>query len=225
MSGLETLLACLQQADSAFPGGAFAFSGGLETLAAEEALTPVRLEAFLADQLRGRWAPCERVVLVLAFRAAAEPEALAALDEELDALTQPAELRRGSRRQGRALLSTHRRLGTPGVAAYAARIAAGTALGHLPVVQGLAWRGAGLSEPLAEAAAAQSFCAGQLSAAVRLGRLGPLQAQAIRSALAPLLAALLRAPVPPQTQPWTFAPAADIAALRHEDLAGRLFAN
>ena len=136
---------------------------------------PEELGAFVAGQLEQRWAVCERPALVAAFRAGGEMDRVGTIDRELEALTLAAELREGSRRAGAALLTVHERIGTAGAADYRAAIRTGGALGHLPVVQGVVWHGAGMDEAAAQAASAHTFCVALLGAALRLGTIGHLQ--------------------------------------------------
>jgi urease accessory protein len=136
-----------------------------------------------------------------------------------------AELRKGSKRAGAALLTVHEQIGTVGAAGYRAAIRAGGALGHLPVVQGVIWRGAGMDEAAVQAASAHTFCVALLGAALRLGTIGHLQGQAILLTLRAGIADLIAAPVPPVEAMYTCTPAAEIAAMRHEVQSSRLFAN
>ncbi len=222
----EILLATLQNADSFFPGGGIAFSWGLETLIADRELQrPDELGPFLAAQLQQRWAVCDRPALVEAVRHAGDLPRLGAIDRELEALTLAEELREGSKRAGASLLSVHERIGTPGAAEYRSAIRAGTALGHLPVVQGALWHGAGIDEAGAQAASAHTFCVALLGAALRLGVIGHLQGQQILLGLRDVIARLIAAPVPAVDEMYTCTPAAEIAAMRHEVQSSRLFAN
>lgn len=218
-----TLLRLLQVSDSSFPSGGFAFSNGLETLANEGALGgDADVEGFLRDQLLARWASFDRWFLRRALEAGDDIGALGALDWQCEAQTSVACLAAASRRMGRAVLSSHRRIGTPFAGAYLAALREDAVPGHLPVVQGLVAAALGLPPPVAEVSAAYQMVTGALSAAVRLGRLGALQAQATQTALAPDICRLIAAPLP--ALPHAFSPLADIAALRHGDHATRLFA-
>lgn len=221
----QTLLASLQNADSFFPGGGIAFSWGLETSLADGQVRGVEaLSAFVRGQLAQRWAVCDRVALVAAHRAP-DTGQLAAIDRQIEAMTLALELREGSRRAGASLLAVHERLGTAGAAEYRTMIRIGEAHGHLPVVQGFVWRGAGLSEESAQAASAHTFCVGLLGAALRLGAIGHIHSQDALTRLRPEIAALIAQPVPPLEEMYTCTPAAEIAAMRHEVQSSRLFAN
>ncbi len=220
---IEGLLATLQNADSFFPSGGIAFSWGLETLVADRQAG--ELCSFVAGQLENRWAPCDRPALVAAFRAAGDVPRLDRIDRELEGVTLADELREGSKRAGASLLTVHERIGTAGAAQYRMAIRQGAALGHLPVVQGVVWRGAGLDEVGAQAASAHLFCVALIGAALRLGVIGHLQGQATLLSLHGPIAKAIDAPVPGVSQLYACTPAAEIAAMRHEVQSSRLFAN
>jgi len=63
-----------------------------------------------------------------------------------------------------------------------------------------------------------------LGAALRLGLIGHLDAQRILSALRADIAELLSASAPPLSSLIAYSPATDIAMMRQETRAGRLFA-
>jgi urease accessory protein len=220
------LLKALQQADSFFPSGATAFSWGIETLIADRAadlradLLPV-----LIAQLEERWATFDRGVLACAFEADGNVQVLASIDAEVEAMLLPAELREGSRRAGASLLDVHQRLGTRGATDYRSAVRSGMARGHLAVVQGTVWRALGLTGLQAQAISAHAFCVSLLGAAVRLGVIGHMQSQRALSAAQEVIAQLLQRPAPPLDACYSFTPQLDIAAMRHETQAARLFVN
>lgn len=223
----SALLLTLRFGDTAFPSGGFAFSQGLEGL---EALCGARPDAgavadFLAEQVRHRWGPAERVTLVRCHRAAGDLDTVAALDRDLDLSSFSEPLRLGARRNGAALIATHLRLGTAGAAAYRARIAAGEAPGTLAAVQGLLWQASGLDEAAACALAGYQLIAGGLAAATRLGLVGALGAQQAMPRLLATVAAICAEPVAPDAEPAGFSPFSDIAAARQARLPLRLFSN
>ncbi len=147
MNAMSSLLLALQQADSFFPGGAVAWSWGLETLLADgylgngEVVAPRRrqrtvrlnrsaeVHGFVEGQLRHRWNSFDRVFLLAAWRTADDQPALMAMDAQIEALTLAEELRQGSRRVGQALLAVHVALGTQDAAAYQQQVLAGHAQG------------------------------------------------------------------------------------------------
>ena len=224
--GAAADLAALQFGDSFFPSGAVAFSLGLETLSADGIVTDAAaLEEFLADQVTARWASAERAFLAAAHRACPDWPAVAEVDALQEAMTLPRELREGSRRGGAALLGVHARMGTPGAAAYRARLRAGSARGHLAVVQGVVLAGAGLALARAEAVSLHGLCTAILGAGLRLGLIGHLDGQIMLRGLRPTMAALLAAPAPGLDDAMSYTPLADVAAARHEEAPVRLFSN
>lgn len=220
-------LSILQHADSAFPSGSFAFSGGIEGLAALEGrLDVTRLAGILEVVLRHRWAGCERVALVQAWRRGPEPASLASIDRALEAATLPATLRTGSRRNGSALLATHRRLETPGAAAMQAAIAEGSMLGHLAPVQGALWRSLSIAEADAVMMSAYTTLTALTSATVRLNALGALAVQAALSRVLPLIGAYAdTSDISGETPLAGALPWLDLACAHQEVAELRLFSN
>jgi urease accessory protein len=226
MSDDATLLTALQYGDSFFPSGGTAFSWGLEALCADRQVASADdVRRFLEGQLRQRWATCDRPFLVATHRAGKNLDEVAALDYLLAAMTLPRELREGATRAGGALLGIHERLGTAGAREYRGRVRAGEAPGHLPVVQGLLLSGVGLDERIAATVSAHALSVSVVSAALRLSVITHVDAQRVLTAVRGLLAELLAEPVLDVAQAAVYAPATDVAAMRHESQAARLFAN
>ena len=224
MTDPTVLLTALQHGDSFFPGGGFAASWGLETLFTDTYVQDAEtLLHFVQGQLQHRWARCDRPALVWVHRVADELEKVAVVDGELEALSLARELRVVSQRAGRALLRVHARLETPRAADYLEVVKTGQAWGHLPVVQGLVWRGIGLDAEQASLLSGHLQGVAFVSAAIRLGFVSHIQAQLIVQQIRPALTALLAAPLPESLT--SFTPVADIAMMRHETQATRLFAN
>lgn len=240
MSLAATLLA-MQQADSFFPSGAVAWSWGLETLISEAALgtqAPTtrrrdraktgrgdEVQAFIEGQVRYRWASFDRAFLCAAWHAADDLDQVQWLDQEVEALTLAAEARQGSRRIGQALLGVHAALGTAGASDYLRRVSAGQTPAHMPVVQGLLWCRLGLPLAHAEAAALHGLCTGLVSAALRLGVLGHVDAQRVLGGLQTVLVEVLAEAAPEPEHATSFIPMAEIAVMRHETQDLRLFSN
>ncbi|SHM48656.1 urease accessory protein [Pseudomonas asturiensis] len=240
---LSSALLALQQADSFFPGGAVAWSWGLETLKTDgylgsiERIPPRRRQretrpdrsaevcGFVEGQLRHRWNSFDRAFLVAAWQSADDLDQLMALDAQVEALTLAEELRQGSRRIGQALLGVHVALGTSGAASYQQRVLAGQTPGHLPVLQGLIWKHLGMHLEHCQLAAAHGLCTGLVSAAVRLGVIGHIDAQRVLTTMQPLIAQLLAQAPPEPDNASGFTPMAEIAVMRHETQELRLFAN
>jgi urease accessory protein len=222
----SAVLVALQHGDSFFPGGAISFSWGLEALRADGRVSDAAtLGRFIEGQLRARWATSDRAALIAVYQSADDLDAVAAIDCKVEALSLAREQREGSRRAGAALLNAHDRLGTPGAGAYRQRVIASEAPGHLPVVQGLVWRGAGLTLDIATATAAHMLCVGFIGVAVRLGFVGAADGQRLLRDLRAVVVAVLEESAPAPDEMHGFAPATDIAMMRHETQITRLFAN
>jgi urease accessory protein len=222
---LIDLLTVLQHADSAFPSGGFAFSNGIEGLSAiGAALDRSGLENVVTILLRHRWATSDRIALALAHRAQDDFEKVCEIDRAVEAATLCEPLRSGSKRNGNALLAAHVRLGTGGADELRALIADEKMSGHLPVVQGCLWRACGMSERDAMTVSGYSTAAGLIAAAVRLGCIGAVEAQAVLAALLPVVGHL-SAPVAADAEIESFMPWVDAAASRHSRAHLRLFAS
>jgi urease accessory protein len=223
---VSDLLTILQHADSAFPSGSFAFSNGIEGLAAMEApLDRSGLHDVVAMILRHRWATSDRIAVALAHRAGDDFGKLAEIDQAVEAATLAEPLRTGSKRNGNALLAAHIRLRTQGAAELRSQIEAGNAHGHLPLVQGFVWRVRGLRETDAILVSGYSTVSGLIAAAVRLGRIGAVEAQAVLASLLPSIAEVAAPPVRTDAEIESFMPWVDIAASRQARAHLRLFAS
>ncbi|HTQ41374.1 MAG TPA: urease accessory UreF family protein [Polyangiaceae bacterium] len=199
----------LQLADAAFPAGSFAHSSGLE--AALALRTGVTVPRFLDEAL----AQAARASLPF-VRAAAEGGALRALDDACDATLTSHVANRASRAQGRAMLlaATHV-WDLPALAAYEGP-------SHLAPLFGATF--AALDVEGADVAFLHATARGVLSAAVRLGAIGPLEAQRLQADVAGRLDALLSssAGLSPADAAQT-SPLLDVFGALHDTLDGRLF--
>lgn len=221
-----SLLVALQHADGQFPSGGFAFSQGLEASSSlAYQLGAFDFADFVEGQIRHRWADADRVALVRAHRLGGKLEALAELDQEVEASTFMEGLRSGSRRNGMALLTTHERIGTAGAAVYRALIRTGPACGHLAVVQGLVWQALALDEATAVAISGYQMVASLATAAVRLGVIGAIDAQAVVATVLPNIDAVAIKPVADDEPLRSFTPLAEIAVALHGASGQRLFSN
>lgn len=119
----------------------------------------------------------------------------------------------------------HVALGTPGAAAYQQQVRAGNTPGHLPVLQGLLWNRLGMHREHCQLAAAHGLCTGLVSAAVRLGVMGHIDAQRVLTDIQPLITELLALEPPEPEDACGFTPMAEIAVMRHKTQDLRLFAN
>lgn len=220
------LLSALQFADSFFPGGGVALSWGLEQLRGDRELAEADdVTAFVEGQIAQRWAVFDAPALSAAWHANGDLARLGEIDALLETMTLPQEMRDGSRRAGGALLNVHARLGAQTAQKFRAIVLEGRTPGHLAVVQGLVWRDAGVPEAACRAMSAHLLATGLVSAALRLGIIGHLQAQAALNQVRPITARLLEQTLPALEDIAAFTPATDIAAMRHETADSRMFSN
>ena len=206
----------LQLADSAFPAGGFAHSGGLEASLALGVAGDIA--AFVEQAL---WqAGCSALPLARAAHAA--PDDLEALDALAEATLVSHVARRASRAQGRAFIAGCARA-FPETAALEGRVRDGSLFGHLAPLQGAVCRTLGASLDDAAALVLHTTARGLLSAAVRLGALGPLEAQSIHRRLGASLEAVRAAPGVGLDDLAQTMPLADLAGALHDGLYSRLF--
>ena len=226
MADLQTLFTALQYADTFFPAGTISFSWGLEGLNQDNlADDTAGVAAFVEGQLRHRWAPGERNMIIHARNVASDLEAVLELDFLQHAMTIPAEQRHGSRTNGRALLNTHDKLGTRFVPAYRSAILEGRGHGHVAVAQGVIAAGSDMDETTAMIVAGYGCCTGILGAAVRLGLITAIDSQKILTGLGSAIIETATQPVLGLDEIGGFSPQNDIAMMRHEVQEARLFSN
>lgn len=166
-----------QLADSAFPAGGFAHSAGLEAAwQAGEVTDASSLRQFVSDSIL----QAGHAALPLVTAAHRSPGDLASLDVLCDAFLSSAVANRASRVQGRAFLATCVRT-WPREPLRAIEARADTLCGHLAPIFGAATNA--LDCPLPSTQRLSLFFAARtvLSAAVRLGIVGPYQSQRMLS--------------------------------------------
>ena len=228
------LPALLQTSDSLFPTGAYAHSGGLETLVE---LGVVRdapsLSAFLREHVVPGLARFELPYLRFAWVAAQTGEIgeLAALDREYGAARLPRESREASAHIGAQRLRTLLRVmpetligGRAVAAAFHGCIERGEAAGHAAIVCGV--QASWLAVPCEGAGAAYFYgsVSGYCSAALKLIRIGQEGCQTVLADVLTLADATVRASgeVSREDAGWCD-PLWEIAAARHERAFARLF--
>jgi urease accessory protein len=221
---IDEVLLALQLADSGFPSGAFTFSWGLEGLAADGLIESKQdVLEIVEEQVTFRWACLDRVFLAEAH-ATIDELSMLEIDRRADASIPMAPLRIGSRRAGRRLLGIFAEMGFARAKAYRELIGRTADLGHLPVVQGLVFREAGLGLEAATLVSGWTTVSGLVSAAVRLGLVGHRDAQSILTGQRATLARTVSMPLPAGAKPWSFTPLLDIAIARNAGRTGRMFA-
>ena len=221
------LAALLQTADSSFPTGAYAHSGGLETLVDLGVVGDARsLSAFL----RGRVVPMlgnyELPYLGFAWTASrgGDLAALAALDREFGAGQLPREARAASVQIGAQRLRMLARLFPEPEEAFGAAVARGEAEGHAAVVCG--WQAHRQGVPVEAAMTAYFYgsLAGYCGAALKLLRIGQEGCQTVLGEGLTLAAeTVARALTVPREEAGWCDPGLEIAAARHERAFARLF--
>lgn len=209
----------LQLSDGAFPNGGFAHSSGLEATMVLGGLAETRdpVASFLETSLR----QIGRMALPFVRACALDPSRLAELDATFDAMMPMLATNRSSRAQGRALASATSRV-WPALSPLAAHGRSGPAH-HAPVF-GAVFGTLGVSAGDTCAAYLHGAARGILSAGVRLGLLGPIEAQCLHAERAALFDEVVessRAITPERAAPT--APLLDMFAALHDRLDGRMF--
>jgi len=205
----------LQLADSAFPTGGFAHSGGLEAAFQQGEVDADNIAVWLSQALR----QSGRALLPFAAEAFDDPDTLDALDEHCGAFLNNAVARRASLLQGQAHLAAC------AAAVDDERLSAwALAPHHFAPAFGAAAAVMNLKREDALRLFLFSSLRGQVSAAVRLGIVGPLAAQRLQAGLAGELEDVLRACAPLRAEAAAqTAPLHDLLQSTHDRLYSRLF--
>ena len=211
-----------QLADSAFPTGGFAHSGGLEAASQQgEIGSAAELAAFIQTSLD----QAGHAALPFVTEAFCEPQRFGEIDRLCDAFLSNHVANRASRSQGRAmLLAVERAFALPSLAALRSRVLAERLPGHLAPIFGAVTRQ--LEVDRSSALRLFLFLALRtlVAGGVRLGIIGSLEGQRMQSRLAPLAEQIkgrceeLRAIDAAQT-----APLLEILHGAHDRLYSRLF--
>lgn len=216
---MTPLFSLLQLCDSAFPSGGFAHSGGLEAALQRGEVARASLPGFVAIAVR----QAGRGMLPFVTSAHEAPARWPALDEACELFLRGHVQNRASRELGRGLLEAAGRA-LPEAAPLLARVrATGMAAHHAPAF-GAVFAALGFGRAETQAAYLHGALRSLLSAAVRLGAIGPLEAQRQHAELLPVLSEVaercgaLRAEEAAQT-----APVLEVLAGTHERLYTRLF--
>ena len=180
----HAVLAALQLGDSVLPIGRFVHSNGLEAwLRAHPKAAEEELQALVESAVAESIGPLDATVLALAHRAESGKR-LEELDALLTARKTAPPARAASLACGRRLAVLAAELSADRlVTELAARVRSRATDGNLAVVEGALARALGVSRRDAVLLELRGAAAGLLSAAVRLGRLAPMRAQAVLLAL------------------------------------------
>jgi urease accessory protein len=212
----------LQIADSSFPTGGFAHSSGLEA-AVQRGF--VRDVGDLADYIDALLWSTGRVMLPFVGAAFDAPDALRSVGAHLDAFLSNHVQKRASLTQGRAFIATCERIfDHPRIAEWAECVRKREAPAHLAPLFGATFAALDLERVETLGVFLHYALRGGLSAAVRLGVLGPHEAQRMHGAAIPTLDAVLSAcaATAPDAAANT-APIFDIVAATHDELYARMF--
>jgi urease accessory protein len=225
---MDNFLSLLQFTDGLFPAGAYAHSFGLESYVQSGGVADAAgVEDFLRAYLGGSAAPMDLVAMLCAWRSAKAGDLgdCISLDETVDAMKTASELRDASRQMGRQTLrvanhfASHALLDEFGKAVAAERSPCHHAVVFGMIGAAMQWHG----EEMARAYL-YSASAAMVGAALRLLPLGQLAGQRILWNVRPLIAQLAQeAQDKGRADMWSFAPALEIAAMRHATLEARLF--
>ena len=178
-------LAGLQIADGSLPIGRFAHSNGTERWLSENPrASSIELEQLISVSLTEAIAPLDGAALHSAHRAETATELLE-LDALLSAHKSAPASRAASQSCGRQLAQLATRLlQNELLAEYCSLVDSRQSDGNLSIVEGALARAAALPDEMAVLISLRSAASGMLSAAVRLGRLSPSQAQVSLTTLA-----------------------------------------
>jgi len=165
-----------QLVDSAFPAGGFAHSFGLEAAWQQGEVTAVSLPAFVDDAV----AQASQGALPFVMAAFDDPVNVAAIGERCDAFVRNTVANRASRVQGRAWLGTvERSFPGPAVRSLCETIRARGGARHFAPVFGATLRALDVAREDAARLFLFGVARGTLSAAVRLGIVGTMDAQRV----------------------------------------------
>ncbi len=226
-SDVERLLHLVQFADTAFPVGGFAFSQGLESAAMEHVVRDAAtLEEYVRTMMR-QAATTDSVAALAAWRAwhRGDIAGVEYADRRLEMCRVGAETRQMLSRMGRKALELGAELtGDAMLCELLARVRRGAVAGCYPVVQGVMFATAGLSERELFAAQQYGTMSMLLSAALRCIRISHLETQRIMFRLAAVSDTLFdEAGTLTTEEMHAFAPVADILAAIHEKGTSRMF--
>ncbi|MGE2737046.1 urease accessory protein UreF [Mycolicibacterium vaccae] len=215
----------MQLQDSAFPAGRMVHSHGLEQwLTWRPDAGPDEITVLARQYLSHSFAPLDATITAAAWQAAPDEEALCALDTLTAGYKLFDNARTASESSGRQLANAAASVGLAVDSPYLQAVRAGTTDGHSAVVDGALQAALGIPQHTAVLGSLRSMLATLLSAAVRLGRLGPLQSQRIQAGAAAELVELAEQACRREVADvWSTAPALEISGMQHETRTARLF--
>ena len=225
---MDNFLSLLQFSDGLFPAGAYAHSFGLESYVQSGGVTDAAgVEDFLA-RVSGRLGGAHRSgggAVRAESGNGGDLAACIALDETLDAMKAASELRDASRQMGRQTLRVANHFASH---ALLSEFGEAVAAELSPVPSRDRFRNDRSRNAVARREMASAYLystsAAMVGAALRLLPLGQLAGQRILWNIRPLIAQLAEeAQGKGRDDMWSFAPALEIASMRHATLEARLF--
>lgn len=220
------LASLLHLCDSLFPTGGYAHSDGLEAATAEGAVTGADdLRSWMTTLLDDTLGATEGPAVARAWQAYVDARwaELRALDDELHALRPSSTAREASRAIGTRVLKTWARVGAAAGDAGVGRLLAVAPAWTLPVAFAAAAASTGADARASVEAFMYTRLAATTSAAMRLMRLGQVEAHTILGEsvgrIPPVAERVLSAPA----LPAAFTPLLDIATMRQQYVTTRLF--
>jgi len=221
-SGMASAWTIWQLADSAFPAGSLAHSGGLE---ASWQFGSIRDDDDLLDFLRTHLAQAGRSQLPVVAAALRGPDRCVEIDQFCDVLLSNHISNRASRAQGRALLSSTEAIyGAPALRKLRAESVEKSLACHLPVVFGVLAAALDIGTALALRLYLFTTLRGVVSSAVRLGVVGPLKAQALQHVVGPFAGEVARrCERIPLVEATHTAPVLELFQANQDSLYSRLF--
>jgi urease accessory protein len=221
-------LRLIQITDSAFPLGSFAFSNGLESVAKLGLIEDIsEFKKYLVNVLT-QISSSEMPFVTSAYNCSPDDrETLATIFERLESFITVPSMRKASVTQGRSLLQAIKAV-YPGHSFHEVIrwLQNRSLLTHYSAIFGMVCRTIGLSHIQTLSAYAYIALRDQTSAAVRLGLLGPHEAQSIlRENLGHVDATIERVKDLEYHQAYKVAVALEIAQAHHPKLYSHLFQN
>jgi len=218
------LLQTLQLMDSFFPVGAFAYSDGLETAAAEgHVRDATSLHEWMDHFIDFVFVPCDGLALVRSIRAlrAADHDALREIDSELSAIRPASTVRAASTGVGKRLLSAYGTICGDETFGSLSRMLPN---GNAAAAYALVFFHRGIPEREAALAFGYNRLAGMVSAGLRLISMGQQQGQALLTRSIDRLPSAVDRVIEVGNAPLrSFSPMLDIQQMNHRYVYSRLF--
>ena len=223
MTPLQFLHA-LQLIDSFFPVGAFAYSDGLETAAANGIVHDAEsLKIWMNHFLDNVFIPCDGLALLKCAEAfqRCDFEMICKIDDELSAIKPSAAVRNASRSVGKRLFAAYTAISSDSDFAEFVQM---MPVCNAPVAYAVVMTHRGMDGREALLAFGYSRLAGIVSAGLRLIAIGQQQGQSLLSECLERLPDSAERIVEMKSEPLrSFAPLMDIAQMNHRYVYSRLF--